>query len=134
MKCAFPWAADQLVRALVSLLGLLTALAGERTEVDVPAPAAIARVLDRVHPDVVINAAAFNDVDGAEAAPGPAMAVNAVAVGHLARACRERGAVLVHVSSDYVFDGAKREPYREEDCPRPLNTYGISKLAGCLLV
>jgi len=134
MKVAVTGAAGQLGRALVSLLGLRTAWAGGRDELDVTDPAAIARVLDRVHPDVVINAAAFNDVDGAEAAPGPAMAVNAVAVGHLARACRERGAVLVHVSSDYVFDGAKREPYREEDCPRPPNTYGVSKLAGCLLV
>jgi dTDP-4-dehydrorhamnose reductase len=118
----------------VNLLGPRTAWAGGRDELDVTDPAAIARVLDRVHPDVVINAAAFNDVDGAEAALGPAMAVNAVAVGHLARACRERGALLVHVSSDYVFDGAKREPYREDDCARPLNAYGVSKLAGCLLV
>jgi dTDP-4-dehydrorhamnose reductase len=134
MRVAVTGAAGQLGRALVGLLGPRTAWAGGRDELDVTDPAAIARVLDRVHPDVLINAAAFNDVDGAEAAPGPAMAVNAVAAGHLARACRERGAVLVHVSSDYVFDGAKREPYREDDCPRPLNVYGVSKLAGCLLV
>ena len=134
MRIAVTGAAGQLGRALVRLLGPRTAWAGGRFELDVTDAAAIAQLLDRVHPGVVINAAAFNDVDGAEAAPGPAMAVNAVAVGHLARACRERGAVLVHVSSDYVFDGAKREPYREDDCPRPLNTYGISKLAGCLLV
>jgi dTDP-4-dehydrorhamnose reductase len=73
-------------------------------------------------------------VDGAETDPAPAMAVNAVGAGHVARACRERGVVIVHVSSDYVFDGAKREPYREEDCPRPLSAYGVSKLAGCFLV
>ena len=134
MRVAVTGAAGQLGRALVGLLGPRTAWAGGRDELDVTDPAAIARVLDRVHPDVVINAAAFNDVDGAEADPAPAMAVNAVAAGHLARACRERGAVLVHVSSDYVFDGAKREPYREDDCPRPLNAYGVSKLAGCHLV
>jgi dTDP-4-dehydrorhamnose reductase len=134
MRVAVTGAAGQLGRALVSLLGPQTAWAGGRDELDVTDSAAIARVLDRVRPDVVINAAAFNDVDGAEADPAPAMAVNAVGAGHLARACRQRGAVLVHVSSDYVFDGAKREPYREDDCPRPLNAYGVSKLAGCLLV
>ena len=134
MRVAVTGAAGQLGRALVSRLGPRTAWSGGRDELDVRDPAAIARVLDRVRPDVVINAAAFNDVDGAEADPAPAMAVNAVGAGHLARACRERGAVLVHVSSDYVFDGAKREPYAEDDCPRPLNAYGVSKLAGCLLV
>ncbi|HEY2946771.1 MAG TPA: dTDP-4-dehydrorhamnose reductase [Vicinamibacteria bacterium] len=134
MRVAVTGAAGQLGRALVSLLGPRAVWSGGRDALDVCDPAAVASVLDRVHPDVVINAAAFNDVDGAEADPAPAMAVNAVGAGHLARACRERGAVLVHVSSDYVFDGAKREPYREEDCPRPLNVYGVSKLAGCSLV
>jgi dTDP-4-dehydrorhamnose reductase len=134
MNVAVTGAAGQLGRALVRLLGPRAVWSGGREELDVRDPAAVARVLDRARPDVLINAAAFNDVDGAEADPAPAMTVNAVGAGHLARACRERGALLVHVSSDYVFDGAKREPYREEDCPRPLNAYGISKLAGCLLV
>jgi len=134
MRVAVTGAAGQLGRALVSHLGPRAAWAGGRDELDVRDPAAVARVLDQVRPDVVVNAAAFNDVDGAEADPAPAMAVNAVGAGHLARACRERGALLVHVSSDYVFDGTKREPYREDDSPRPLNAYGVSKLAGCLLV
>jgi len=134
MRVAVTGAAGQLGRALVELLGPRAVWSGGRDELDVRDPAAIALVLDRVRPDVVINAAAFNDVDGAEADPAPAMAVNAVGAGHLARECRQRGALLVHVSSDYVFDGAKGEPYREDDCPRPLNAYGVSKLAGCLLV
>jgi dTDP-4-dehydrorhamnose reductase len=134
MRVAVTGAEGQLGRALVSLLGPQAAWAAGRDELDVRDPTAVARVLDSVRPDVVINAAAFNDVDGAEVDPAPAMAVNAVGAGHLARACRKRDALLVHLSSDYVFDGAKREPYREDDCPRPLNAYGVSKLAGCLLV
>ena len=134
MKVAVTGAAGQLGRALVTLLGPRAVWSGGRDALDVRDPAAVARVLDRVRPDVVINAAAFNDVDGAEADLAAAISVNAVGVGHLARACRERGALLVHVSTDYVFDGAKREAYGEDDCPRPLNAYGVSKLAGCLLV
>jgi len=134
MNVAVTGAAGQLGRALVSLLGPRAVWSGGREDLDVRDPAAVARVLDRARPDVLINAAAFNDVDGAEAGPAPAMAVNAVGAGHLARACRERGTLFVHISSDYVFDGAKREPYREDDCPRPLSAYGVSKLAGCFLV
>lgn len=134
MKVAVTGAAGQLGRALVSRLGARVAWSGGRDALDVRDPAAVARVLDHARPNVVINAAAFNDVDGAESDPASAMAVNAAGPSHLARACRQRGALLVHVSTDYVFDGAKREPYREEDCPRPLSVYGVSKLAGCLLV
>ena len=134
MKVAVTGAAGQLGRALVAQLGPRAVWVGGRDELDVREPGAADGILERVRPDVVINAAAFNDVDGAEARPAEALAVNAAGAGHLARACREHGTLLVHVSSDYVFDGSKREPYREEDCPRPLNAYGVSKLAGCLLV
>jgi dTDP-4-dehydrorhamnose reductase len=134
MKVAVTGAAGQLGRALVAHLGPRVAWAGGREELDVRDRAAVARLLDRIRPDVVINAAAFNDVDGAEADPAPAMAVNAVGPGYLARECRQRGALLVHVSSDYVFDGVKRAPYGEDDCARPLSAYGVSKLAGCQLV
>lgn len=82
-----------------------------------------------VRPAVVINAAAYTDVDGCEDQPELAMAVNGEAVGSIARACREAGAVLVHYSTDYVFDGS-RTGYREEDTPAPINRYGISKLRG----
>jgi dTDP-4-dehydrorhamnose reductase len=83
---------------------------------------------------VVFNAAADNRVDAAETETAEALAVNAAAPRHLARAAREKGAVLVHVSSDYVFDGASRRPYSEQDPARPLGAYGVSKLAGELLV
>ena len=92
-----------------------------------------ARVIDTVHdvkPDVIINCAAYNDVDGAEDHPVEAFAVNAFGVRTLARAAREVGAVLVHYSTDFVFDGARQEPYTEEDPPNPQGAYAMSKLLG----
>ncbi len=83
-----------------------------------------------MRPDVVFNATAYNRVDAAEAEPGAAFAVNAVAPYLLARAARDVGALLVHYSTDYVFDGTASRPYREDDAPRPLGVYGASKLAG----
>lgn len=86
------------------------------------------------HPDVVINCAAFHRVDDIERDAAQALAVNALAVHRLALICREIDAALVHVSTDYVFDGAKGAPYVETDAPNPLSAYGASKLAGELLV
>ena len=92
-------------------------------------PAVLALVA-RVRPDVVFNATAWNRVDAAEAEPERAFAVNALAPRALARAAGQVGARLVHVSTDYVFDGAGTRPYREEDEPHPLSVYGASKLEG----
>lgn len=78
----------------------------------------------------LINCAAWTDVDGAEAHEVDATVVNGAAPGHLARACRERGATLVHYSTDYVFGGESSEPYRVGEARRPLNAYGRSKAAG----
>jgi len=80
---------------------------------------AVASLLDRVRPDVVFNATAYNRVDAAEADPGAAFAVNAVAPHLLARASRLVGALLVHYSTDYVFDGTSSRPYREDDTHVP---------------
>lgn len=80
--------------------------------------------------DVVINAAAWTDVDGAEAAEAAATAVNGTAVRHLAMACAERGARLIHISTDYVFDGTASEPYAENAPTGPINAYGRGKLVG----
>jgi len=93
-----------------------------------------ARTLAALQPDVVVNTSAFHRVDECEEAVGPAFEVNAFAVRDLARLCRELGAVFVHFSTDYVFDGRKRTPYIEEDRPAPLSVYGASKLAGELFV
>lgn len=81
-------------------------------------------------PDVLVNTAAFHKTDACEDDPALAFAVNALAVRNLARACSACDAAFVHVSTDYVFDGAQRSPYVEEDRPNPINVYGTSKLAG----
>ncbi|MGF1593853.1 MAG: dTDP-4-dehydrorhamnose reductase [Kiloniellaceae bacterium] len=79
---------------------------------------------------VVVNAAAYTAVDRAESEPELAMAVNRDGAGHVAEACAAAGATLIHLSTDYVFDGAKGAPYREDDPVAPLNVYGRSKQAG----
>lgn len=84
----------------------------------------------RIAPDVIVNAAAYTAVDKAESEPELAMAINGTAPGVLAEEARSLGAVLIHYSSDYVFDGTKGEAYVETDAPNPLSAYGLSKLAG----
>jgi dTDP-4-dehydrorhamnose reductase len=81
-------------------------------------------------PETVINAAAYTNVDACETDRDRCFQVNAEGVGHLARICRERGALLVHFSTDYVFDGSKGTPYDENDPCRPLSAYGASKYLG----
>ena len=88
------------------------------------------RVVRAIHPRVVVNCAAYTDVDGCETNQETAMQVNGEGVAHLAMATRTIGARLVQVSTDYVFDGAKGSPYLEDDPPHPLSVYGESKLAG----
>jgi dTDP-4-dehydrorhamnose reductase len=87
-------------------------------------------VLEQIQPEVVVNTAAMHHVENCEREPEKAFATNAVGSRNLAVVTRDLNAVLVHVSTDYVFDGAKGSPYVEEDTPRPLNAYGVSKLAG----
>lgn len=124
----------QLGRALVERLGSRVVWAGGRDALDVRDEAAVrARVAD-ARPDVVVNATAYNKVDQAEAEPELAMAVNEAGPRHLAVAAAEAGAVMVHVSTNFVFDGAVRRPYREDDPVRPLGVYGLSKRAGELAV
>lgn len=92
------------------------------------------KVLTGIKPQVIINTAAFHRVDDCEDHPDRAFAVNALGAGNLARICRDLGASLVYISTDYVFDGTKGSPYREADTPNPVSAYGISKLAGELMV
>lgn len=93
-------------------------------------PASLLALVERVAPDVVVNAAAYTAVDRAETERDAAFRVNAEAPGELARACADRDALLVHYSTDYVFDGTGTRPYREDDPTAPLGVYGASKLAG----
>lgn len=101
-----------------------------RSAVDVTNPEKVESVLARVDPAVVLNAAAYNQVDLAEGEPQAAYAANALAVRNLALACRQVDAQLVHFSTDYVFDGRAGRPYTEDDPTHPLGAYGVSKLAG----
>ncbi|HMF27298.1 MAG TPA: dTDP-4-dehydrorhamnose reductase, partial [Candidatus Cybelea sp.] len=103
-------------------------------ELDIADASAVRSALDGFAPDVFVNAAAFHDVDRCEDEPERALAINAAAVGSAARYARDRGAVFVTLSTDYVFDGAAREPYGEESAPHPISFYGVSKLAGEYLV
>lgn len=99
-------------------------------EIELSAADSVTSSLVPARPDIIVNTAAMHHVENCEERPDRAFAVNAVGVRNLANVASDLGAVLVHVSTDYVFDGGKRDPYVESDLPRPLNVYGTSKLAG----
>jgi dTDP-4-dehydrorhamnose reductase len=101
-----------------------------RTEADLTDPESCARRVAEHDSEVVIIAAAFTGVDAAEAHADEAKRVNARAPAAIARACRDQGRVLLHLSTDYVFDGQGQQPWRPEDLPAPLGVYGRTKLAG----
>ena len=107
-----------------------TLVALRRSQVDITDETAVRQRIERHEPSCVINAAAYNRVDDAESDVGTAMRVNAIAVRGMAVACARAGAVLVHYSTDHVFDGDKESPYTETDIPAPRSVYGVSKLAG----
>jgi dTDP-4-dehydrorhamnose reductase len=102
----------------------------DRSQVDIGDSAQVEQAFAREDPGIVINAAAYNQVDIAEKEPVPAMIANGVAVRNLAMSCRQHDARLVHFSTDYVFDGTAGRAYSEEDKPHPLGAYAVSKLAG----
>lgn len=123
-------ATGQLGSVIVRTFADADVIALGRGDVDITDPAAVrARVAD-ARPSVIVNCAAFNDVDGAEDAPTAALAVNAFAVRSLARAAETCGATLVHYGTDFVFDGEASRPYLETDEPAPRSTYAASKLLG----
>jgi dTDP-4-dehydrorhamnose reductase len=117
-------------------LAALLTTAGEpvtalgRTALDITDPAAVKEAMATARPDVVVNCAAWTAVDDAEAHEDEALAVNGHAVANLAAACADADAALVHVSTDYVFDGAAASPYPEDAVPAPRTAYGRTKLAG----
>ncbi len=101
-----------------------------RSSGDITDAAGVERAVSEFDPQIVLNAAAYNQVDVAEKEPAVAFQVNALAVRNLAIACRQNDAMLVHFSTDYVFDGMAGRAYREEDEPHPLGAYAVSKYAG----
>lgn len=113
-----------------SFAGFGSITAADRDTIDLANAEQIRAAMRRIQPDVILNAAAYTAVDRAESEPELAYAINAAAPCVLAEEARERSALLVHYSTDYVFDGAKPEPWIEDDLPNPLNVYGASKLAG----
>jgi dTDP-4-dehydrorhamnose reductase len=102
----------------------------DRQSLDITDAARVEDLVAKTDPQVVINAAAYNQVDIAEREPLAAYNANALAVRNIAMACRQADAQLVHYSTDYVFDGTKGSPYVESDWPHPLGAYAVSKLAG----
>ncbi len=109
-------------------LGELVAL--DYPDVDFEKPKDVINIVNLIKPDLIVNAAAYTDVDKAEEEVDKARLINAETPGEIARWCKENNAVLIHYSTDYVFDGTKGSPYTEDDQPNPLNVYGETKLAG----
>jgi dTDP-4-dehydrorhamnose reductase len=101
-----------------------------RDQCDLARPESLAGIVRDAKPDIVINAAAYTAVDKAEQDEALATTVNGTSAGVLAEQSRRAGALLIHYSTDYVFDGGKSTPYTEDDAPAPINAYGRSKLAG----
>jgi dTDP-4-dehydrorhamnose reductase len=116
------------LRHKLACLGQVTAI--EYPEIDFSKPDSIRTAMRAAEPAVILNAAAYTAVDKAESDPELATAINATAPGVIAEEAKRLGSVLVHYSTDYVFDGSKLTPWVETDAPNPLNAYGRTKLAG----
>ena len=120
-----------LARALAEVLAPRHQVIGaSRAEADITDESAMRNIVEAAQPDVVVNAAAFTNVDACETQQELAFRVNAEGPRILAIVCKDLDIPLMHISTDYVFDGEKAEPYVEEDAPRPLSVYGRSKLEG----
>jgi dTDP-4-dehydrorhamnose reductase len=131
MKVLVTGATGHLGAAIVQEFGNGHEVAGlGHRDVDIANADAVRAAIAREAPDVVVNCAAYNDVDAAEDDPVRAFELNAFAVLTLAREASERGAIFVHYGSDFVFDGRINRPYTEDDRPNPASAYGLSKLLG----
>lgn len=130
MKIVILGSAGQLGGALTTAFADASPVGLNRPRFDVESAAAIATLLRLHRPDLVINTSAFHDVELCETRPDRAFAVNALAVDALAGICAAAGVAFAQISTDYVFDGERDRPYREDDATAPLSVYGASKLAG----
>lgn len=117
-----------------TLLPLGDIIALDVEELDLTRPKDIREKVRYIQPDIIVNGAAYTAVDRAEKEQELAMKINGIAPGILAEEAKKCGALLVHYSTDYIFDGTKEEPYTENDKPNPINFYGTSKLAGELAI
>ncbi len=118
------WELQRMLAPLGTVIGL------DRSQLDLTDPDSIRAAISAASPDIIVNAAGYTTVDKAESEPDLAMKVNGIAPGIMAEEAKRVGALLVHYSTTFVFDGTKREPYVETDAPNPINAYGRSKLAG----
>jgi dTDP-4-dehydrorhamnose reductase len=134
MRIALLGANGQLGHDLIPALQGHEVISLTRKEVDVTDSARTRELLLSVSPDCILNTTAYHRVDDCESHPNLAYEVNAIAVLNLIRIANDLGGVLVHISTDYVFDGAVRQPYTEDTSPFPLSVYANSKLAGEFLV
>lgn len=131
MRVLITGAGGQVGRALrASAPENATILAPPRTALDITEPDRLAATVADFRPDLIINAAAYTGVDRAEAEPEQAKAINATAVGYLAKLAEAHNARLMHISTDFVFDGTQSHPYRPDDAANPLNVYGMTKWHG----
>ena len=131
MKILLTGCAGQLGRELKRSLACLgDVIACDRRQLDLAQADSLRATVREIAPTVIVNAAAYTAVDKAENEPAAAEAINAVAPGILAEEAKRLGALLIHYSTDYVFDGSKATAYTEDDSPAPLSAYGRSKLGG----
>ncbi len=134
MRIAIIGANGRLGQALLRAFHGHQLVAWTRQDFDILDHDRTAHAIRSTSPHVVINTAAFHHTDACEDDPERSFSVNAIAVRNIARTCHACGSIIVQVSTDYVFDGRKGEPYEETDSPNPINVYGASKLAGEYLV
>lgn len=130
MKILVTGREGQVARSLAERGGRHKIVFAARPEFDLADPDSIARAIDTSRPDLIISAAAYTAVDQAEDEPELAMAINGAAPGHIGRAAAKIGASVLHLSTDYVFDGSGTRAWREDDPTGPLGVYGKTKLAG----
>jgi dTDP-4-dehydrorhamnose reductase len=102
----------------------------DKEEIDIVSASECKAAVKDIEPEIVINAAAYTNVDGCETAKDECFAVNAEAVKNIAEACHDKNILIIHFSTDYVFDGTSKQPYKEDHQCNPVNTYGASKMAG----
>ncbi len=129
MRVLLTGAKGQLGSALCDVFGYETVIPKDLPDFDLMRPSVEEEVIEST-PDLIIHAGAYTDVDGAERHPDLALAVNVTGTEQIARAAVRLGARLIYISTDYVFDGKQRIPYRENDSPCPINQYGLSKWKG----